>query len=763
MANGKTDITEIDLTKIDVNLSDYLSDIRPYNGFIKCNSPYIGGLLNNVYIKDFTPISENKIVKVYNGNVYSVDNASLWKNDERIYIFPTSIHNKVYKIKKEKYTDPFIVEMKNQLIINYSPVGSGRTYTFSVPYESDLAYDYIIDNGQLILTLAPRTDVSYSSWKSRIKSYSFDTGKQTYTSGVVFCNSFHSLTDIDTMVSNHFPNAQTFVQYDASGLVIEGKHPPVVVYKTENGILYSSGNSMKVINGTCFEDHWNKGEKLKTNTPFSTLYYNKYISGISVNSSLITTDVDRIIRVSSDSIVYQDTSGVAYKLSLEESDSLDFYFDEDYIYFNTPEYNNTFDLKNERMFCRSYDFNDRLVPIGDTGKKGLFVSSWHSNAQVYNYPDFATLYPQTYGVLGQDYKTWDISEVEPIDIFEPIVDGGVAYYKKTITFGTSVSESKNPQLEDTVYPIEDNGNILYNTPLDMVIKSTYANERIGNINGNSYILAKSQKQTNVLGYYEYTMSELSNLFLVQGSFYGVSDRFIFSVSIDNSIVSVDKVVANKLDLEFIGAFSNYALFYSKLDKSLYTFTGDGNISKTKEVYRINEVYSTYCDPSRLTMIFSTDIGVVVIYQDQIFLLDYGKIENIYYDSNSYILDNHAISFSKLEGFSANDVKLQTEFYGAGNCIKSINDCVYIRIADNGKTNGKIKISSYCLAEKTAEQTEKEIPLNNFDKLTGSMLIRYQPKFQSGVGFSVKIESTNPIVSLHISHQVEAVQNSKVNL
>ena len=50
----------------------------------------------------------------------------------------------------------------------------------------------------------------------------------------------------------------------------------------------------------------------------------------------------------------------------------------------------------------------------------------------------------------------------------------------------------------------------------------------------------------------------------------------------------------------------------------------------------------------------------------------------------------------------------------------------------------------------------------FDKETDSFFVRYQPQAQSGAGFSVKLETTNPIISLSIGHSAEAIQNAKIN-
>jgi hypothetical protein len=207
-----------------------------------------------------------------------------------------------------------------------------------------------------------------------------------------------------------------------------------------------------------------------------------------------------------------------------------------------------------------------------------------------------------------------------------------------------------------------------------------------------------------------------------------------------------------------------ALFWSELDKSIYIFTGDNNLKKLKEAYRINTVGAIYCDPARLTMFISTDIGLIVLYQEQVFLLDYPLIEGenkIYYDNGKYIVDNDSIAFTPFENAESQTIRIKTEFYGESRMIKSVNDCVFVRITKNSSiTSGTVKIKAYTLTEKTSESTEQiySISEKNFD-ISGQCLLQYQPQFQTGVGFAVELESDFPVAYMGISHQPEAIQQA----
>lgn len=761
MANGKSQITDIDIENVSVNLTDYLEDIKPYEGFIQCNSPYIGGLLNNVYKRNIQLPNGHKLVRMHNGNMYTIVGGTLYKNGIEIANVSTD------SFYKEAYTDPIVQETGDSMLtIKYGGVATQKKYLLNYNY----CYDIV--GGTLRITIAPATASSWAEFEKGL-AYTTITSDGTVTNWVGDQASIVTLQGVVSMSSlkSNTTSSAVHIQYDASGVIVESSTDIYSMCSTpslRNTVKY---NHVENICKGAGVSYWVRGEKLFTPGGFDTLYYRKFISGISYNNSVVTYDVDKILGGDSNSIIYADPSGSKWKLTVYHNATAQYTVDDDYIYFNTTSYENTYSFKEDKIFCRSDDYNDRVLLTGPTSNNGLYVSAYKSNAQVMNYSGFATVYPEVENQLGSTYKKLELEDLDthPIEIFSPNTAGGVAYYKHSITFVDGTADVydtfQESSLDGTMYPISTDGNTLYNTPVLMDISDTYINEKIGSIGNYSYILAKSQRQENICGYYEYTLSEISKIFITQGSFYGITDRYIFDLSVVNSQLQINRVVANKLDLVFLGAFPNTALFYSKLDKSIYAFTGDAILTKLKEAYRINEIYSTYCDPSRLTMIIATDIGTLIFYQNQTFLLDYIHTKDeIYYDDNTYIIGDTFLSLSYKPDYDIAPITLQTEFYGLGSNVKSVNDCVYIRLAKNGIGKGYLKITSYCLNDKTVESKTKTIDIidSMFDKVTDSFLVRYQPQNQSASGFSVKLETTNPIISLSIGHTAEAVQNARIN-
>ena len=749
MANGKAEITDIDLSNISVNLTEYLSNVQPYTGFIQCNSPWIGGLVNNMYKKNLRTRDGHKFVRLRDGDLYTLFGTGLYKNYNKIGDIKTGYFARV------SYTDSYITETDTKVYIEYN----GQTVEFEK--HLDYSYDYVESNGILYVTVAPAFSTSVSDFTAAAKTYVIDANRVTTLSGnsmqYVYSGALHTV-DI---------SGATAIQYDPAGLIVDTTSG-IRTYYTDGTGINKTGSVSNVLhaNGVTY---WTRGEKLKTKSGFDVLYYNKFVSGISFNNSVLTYDVDRIIRVGEDYIVYEDPQGNKWKIFVAGSEYPVFEVDDDFIYFNTVSYDNTYSFKNGMMFCRSDDYNDRLLICGTSSGLGLWATGYHSNAIEQNYQNFATAYPQVSHNLGGSYAMFlENDYIHPIEIFRPVVSGGPATYDGSLVFASQLTYSlhKDVTLVGTTFAINSNYNTLYNTPVLMDISDTYINEKVGIMDDHSYILAKSQRQENILGFYEFTLSEIKQIFLIQGSFYGINDRFIFRIGVNDSVLSINGVAANKLDLEFLGAFPQYALFYSRLDKSLYSFTGDENMTKVKECYRINEIKEAYCDPSRLTMIISTDIGTLIVYQNQMILLeDLMPDGSIFYDNNTYVVGNYLLSFRDVEGFECMPIKMQTAFYGIGGSVKSVNDCVYIKVAKNEIEKGYLKIKSFAMNSECSESNEKVYPLlaTDFDKLTGSMFIRYQPQRQAASGFSIKIESTSPIISISVGHTPESVQNTKYNL
>lgn len=86
MSNGKSTVYPVPLQDSLLNLNKYNGEIKPFSGFNKNNSPFVGGVLSTLWEKhEATTGNKKNIYVAPNGDIYKVDETGLYKNDSKIY------------------------------------------------------------------------------------------------------------------------------------------------------------------------------------------------------------------------------------------------------------------------------------------------------------------------------------------------------------------------------------------------------------------------------------------------------------------------------------------------------------------------------------------------------------------------------------------------------------------------------------------------------------------------------------------------------
>lgn len=498
------------------------------------------------------------------------------------------------------------------------------------------------------------------------------------------------------------------------------------------------------------------------------------------------------------------------------------YLVKNFLCYETDSYENTIDLNAGKILCRSDDYNNRLLPIFHNPSPSAFGTRGEKDNQLYSKSDYYciceqnalgsssnlslhfelknnTVIPMLYAsgvnemyyadnlvnpstieapisislVSTEDNFSKSIKSISGINVFDrnfnanidmfiPNTFGGVPVY-----FGSFGGKAISPSLSYgvTAYPMDANSNSLYNlTVLDKIV-DTYLNQCIITTQNYSTFTVMDNKLNPVLAYYLLSMVEFSNVFIMQGTYYASSGDYIIRLTLTNGVVSGTDVIANIKDLQFIGSTTNEAYFYSLFDRSIYKFTGDFNLSKEIEVTSISEIYKSYNNPAIGLIAVTTNAGLIVMYQGQICLIEDSNDPEVYYDDKCIINNKNRYSLDERDNFIKTPIILETELYGMGSEIKSINDCVYIRLYSDDLVGGSVKVTSRTINEISRKAETKEIKINpgSWDKESGTMFIRYQPKNQAATGFALRIESDFPIASVSVSHKPETVQSSTYNI
>jgi hypothetical protein len=99
-----------------------------------------------------------------------------------------------------------------------------------------------------------------------------------------------------------------------------------------------------------------------------------------------------------------------------------------------------------------------------------------------------------------------------------------------------------------------------------------------------------------------------------------------------------------------------------------------------------------------------------------------------------------------------------------NQTVTINDCLYFRIFSEEHEEGDLKVSAttISLSGRKTEETTFKIKASDWDAITHTIYLRYQPKEQRGLGVSFSIDSPFKIASLSVGSQADAILVDKVS-
>ena len=479
-------------------------------------------------------------------------------------------------------------------------------------------------------------------------------------------------------------------------------------------------------------------------------------------------------------VSFKTTEGfVVVSVNVDSNTSLKV-LDNRYILLGITSYYNVYDTKNKTWKHFAPDFNNRYIFMTDysgsystwetyqnNGKAATAVSAYGANYEVLNTPFPATIFAPYNFLLPKDItvlKGYGLDCYSPdtdVDIYYGLqeTDGNAPEYKESWRNGSSYS---NPKLAGTFYA--------FNTAVVPSIFSDFieghTNKGIIVESGHSYFQSYANATRPIYLIDISTQLEgIEGYFIIQGQYFAIVNGVIYrftQTGFNDSIVQVD-------NMKLLGFTPYEAIFWSYTNKTIYSFTGDSLLTPFTQADSIETIYSSKYNPNTQSVYILTDDGAYIFSSEQLLRLEYTQYKETFITKKGVCFKNDNellfISYNKADGYEVLPIELETEFYGEGNSIKSVNDCVYIRFFSKDMATGKIEISSSTLTEGTYTTDTKTIAVssNMWDKVHKTLFIRYQPRYQAATGFNVKIKSPFAIATLQISNTPETVQNAKYNV
>lgn len=475
-----------------------------------------------------------------------------------------------------------------------------------------------------------------------------------------------------------------------------------------------------------------------------------------------------------------------------------------YILLNTSVYFNCFDTIDKKWYHFASDYNDRCIFTFESKNDGVpqnladylsgcenwyFATAQGANYETLNRPFISTLFspyvsavPKKVKITKTVVQSCYTPDEEDVDLYRgKQADVGNApdyIYSQTGLIGggsstntNEVSTSyQNQKLVDTNYAFS----FTLTPSIFAKFISGFINQGIIVDNNHSYlqVFANTTKPVFAVNF----VSQLEGVeaaFIIQGQYFVLISGSIYRYEPSTSAISA---IVNVGDMALLGYTPYQALFFSKTNRTIYTFVGDNTLSFLTQADEIEQIYSSVYNPNTCSIYVLASSGIYIFGNDQLLRLDFRGYTRGYSLGlgAAFVSDTDTMFISYTRdnkpSWVQSDMKripieLETKFYGEGNNIKSVNDCVYIRLYDEYKGAGKVTLKCQTLNEGTWVSEEKTFDITSgmWDKVHKTLFLRYQPKYQECAGFSVSIKSPFCIASLDISETPQTVQNSKYNI
>ena len=450
------------------------------------------------------------------------------------------------------------------------------------------------------------------------------------------------------------------------------------------------------------------------------------------------------------------------------------------IVLNIDVASNSYDFKRGKSLCFAPAFN--CVKDNVTTSSGKIFDSTISNNYIY-------------AAAINEYKLEDNASIilNPINmyiqnntsVFTCYTAHYMNFYDNSGSHDTNVKYKYSYQTYLDVYydknllglnfPADTNGNVMYSPNLFIDVVSEFGNNVYIKTGNKGYPLVIGNNFEFVFSYYLGNEVEgLEEIFVVQGQPYVIINNYIYAINFVNGVISNTQCIVSVENLQYCGQTPYMALFFSKTNRCLYSFTGANVLNQYKLIDKISNISGYYYNPATQSNILLTDIGIIFLSAFGIFKVDKDGLKVFILDNGVCFIinDNETEKLLYLKyyldesdtGYTKENINIETSFYGMNNQTVTINDCLYMRLFSDEHEEGSLKVSAttISLSGRKTEDTTFKIKASDWDKITHTIYLRYQPKTQRGLGVSFSIDSPFKIASLSVGSQADAILVDKVS-
>ena len=376
---------------------------------------------------------------------------------------------------------------------------------------------------------------------------------------------------------------------------------------------------------------------------------------------------------------------------------------------------------------RKGDWQYTLSPTFDT--KTVDYSYYFNNMELKNRATIDAYTSDTGSVLSY-FKSW---------------------YEGSAKYNNKLADVEKSMTEPTYYNLSPNTDIM--TYIDGF--NTISLLKVGN---NTLQLLVKESELLLVYNLLSNVSNIADYFVLQGQQYGIINNYINKVEMVNGQVVSQIPITSVEGLKFLGNTDKQAFFFSQMNKTIQYFAADNTLEFLMD--------ATEIDNNTTTVFAKQTNDIFVLLNDKVVVFTNGgsmyemlsRAEYITFGDNSWSDGNKTWSYYKTDTEQERvPIELETLWFGDTTTRRLMNvDCIYIELYDDNYMPGKFEISFDGLVNNTAS-TKKQVfnvKSSDYDRVTKTVYLRYQPAFQNCAAFKLNIKSDLAIKRLAVGYTSE---------
>ena len=391
-----------------------------------------------------------------------------------------------------------------------------------------------------------------------------------------------------------------------------------------------------------------------------------------------------------------------------------------------------------------------------------------SATQLGNYPNVATNFRKedwqytlspSYDTKTIDYSYYfnnmELKNRATIDAYTSNTGSVLSYFKSWYEgapkYNNKLADVEKSMTEPTYYNLSPNVDIM--TYIDGF--NTISLLKVGN---NTLQLLVKESELLLVYNLLSNVSNIADYFVLQGQQYGIINNYINKVEMVNGQVVSQIPITSVEGLKFLGNTDKQAFFFSQMNKTIQYFAADNTLEFLMD--------ATEIDNNTTTVFAKQTNDIFLLLNDKVVVFTNGgsmyemltRAEYITFGDNSWSDGNKTWSYYKTDTEQERvPIELETLWFGDTTTRRLMNvDCIYIELYDDNYMPGKFEISFDGLVNNTAS-TKKQtfnVKSSDYDRITKTVYLRYQPAFQNCTAFKLNIKSDLAIKRIAVGYTSE---------